>query len=383
MSGPGTAGEPPEDTPSGLPRDSDARFALGDAIAVTIARNGAHQPVAVWVTTEEVRAAELDLEEVEVEKATRMSGEMQPFPHPIERPAASVGADGTVTIGFVGLAEGGESVYLTRWDRRAATSPENISGPPRPETVLVHATTDPAGEPVLAWLESSTLSIGVSAEGTIIEEENVDELTCDCCNPAPVALENELFVAYRDFDRVDGEVVRDVVALSRDGSGWTGPTAIADDHWFIDACPFSGPSAIVADDALVVAWMDGRQTVHPDQANSTVWVDRSEDGGHTFGADLAVTSGGLHRWPVMARDEAGAIHLVWETQGPEGGLSYSRSEDGGRSFTEPVLIVERDPEAGSPTSPSVIVHDDRLLVSWADGSGGHIAVWSIGENGSR
>jgi hypothetical protein len=104
----------------------------------------------------------------------------------------------------------------------------------------------------------------------------------------------------------------------------------------------------------------------------------------TFGTDLAVTDEGIHRWPVMAVDEeAGTIHLVWETQGAEGGLSYATSDDGGRTFSDPVLLVERDADAGSPTSPSVIVHEGRLLVSWADGSGGHIAVWAIGENQVR
>lgn len=372
--------------PSGsldLPKDPDLVLDMPDAVAAYIATNGVEDPIAVWTTHDGVIAAVVDLDRGELTHQTHISDELIPFPHPIERPAATVSPDGQATIAFIALAEGGESVYLTRWDRQKADTPEAISGPPRPETVLVHATTDSDREPVLAWLETATLSVGVSEDGAIVEEEEVDDLTCDCCNPVPVFFDDALFVAYRDFDQVDGEVVRDVVAMARDADSWRGPVAIADDHWFIDACPFSGPSVAVTDGGLVVAWMDARQSVHPDQAGTTIWVDRSEDGADSFGDDLAITTEGIHHWPVMAVDEAGTIHLVWETQGAEGGLSYATSDDGSRTFSDPVLLVERDADTGSPTSPSVIVHEGRLLVSWAAGSDGHIAVWAIGENGNR
>ena len=370
------------DSSSGL-ANPEVGLRMADAVTVYLATNADHPPVALWVTPDRVMAAEIDLDAGELAGESEVSGGIAPFAHPIERPAAVVSADGEVTIAFIGSGGDGESVHLTRWDRRAATPPMQVSGPPRPETVLVHATNDPGGEPLLSWLEDSTLSVGSSQGGTMVEEENVDDLTCDCCNPAPISVGDSLLVAFRDLEHVDGGVVRDVVATSRTVSGWTETVPIADDHWFIDACPFSGPSAVETGERLVVAWMDARQSVHPNQAGTTIWVDRSDDAGVTFGNDLAVTDEGIHRWPVMAVDEAGTIHLVWETQGAEGGLSYATSDDGGRSFSDPVLLVERDADAGSPTSPSVIVHEGRLLVSWADGTDGHVALWTIGENQAR
>jgi hypothetical protein len=128
---------------------------------------------------------------------------------------------------------------------------------------------------------------------------------------------------------------------------------------------------------MVVAWMDARQVAHPNQDSSTIWVDRSSDGGATFGKDLALTNGGFHRWPVIAVDDQEHLHLVWVTQGVEGGIVYSRSMDGGRSFGDTLTLVSYSEEAGSPRAPSVSVVDGRLFLTWADNNGGNVAAWPI------
>jgi hypothetical protein len=247
---------------------------------------------------------------------------------------------------------------------------------------MVHLTLTGDDRPVLSWLEDSTLSVATDSGSGLVELESVDDLTCDCCNPAPSVVGDSLVVAYRDFDMVEGEVTRNVVAVrSADGgASFEPPIPVADDDWLISGCPFSGPSIVETAGDLVVAWMDARQSVHADQAATTIWVDRSTDGGATFGTDLAVAAGGVHRWPVMAVDGNGVIHLVWETQGIDGGLSHASSADAGRSFTEPRVIVDRElNDGGPPVSPSVVAHGDRLIVTWADSDGGYVGVWALGD----
>jgi hypothetical protein len=78
----------------------------------------------------------------------------------------------------------------------------------------------------------------------------------------------------------------------------------------------------------------------------------------------------------MAVDDSGIIHIVWETAGSDGGLSYVWSGDGGASFSEPALIVART-DSGAPGSPSLIFDDGYLVLTWADGVGGQVAVWEV------
>ena len=348
--------------------------AIPDAVAIGLAVEGDQPPVVAWTMSGGVGVARLEGSGALTNSDVR--SDVEPFAHPIERPAVGLRPDGTIDLAFTAFAADGGSVYYTTMPGELAAKP--ISGTPRPETNLVHLSYDSTGTLLLAWLEDSTLSVAYG-DPEPVEVELVDDLTCDCCNPVPVTVGGHPLVAYRDFELIDGEVVRDVAVIRSTGTfeSFETPQVIADDHWYINACPFSGPSAVeTSDGALLVAWMDARQSVHPGQSDSTIWVDRSDDGGVSFGTDLAVTDGGLHRWPVMAVDGTGAVHLVWETQGSAGGLSYSASFDSGHTFTEPRLLVDES-VSRNPTSPSVVAHDEKLFVSWTDSEGGHVAAWSL------
>lgn len=361
--------------PSGLVGEPAFVTPLEEAVTVNVAAGP--RTVVAWITHDDVSVATVDVSTGALTDVAKINGDLTPFAHPIERPAIRVVGEGDVDVAFTALAGDGATVYFSD----DLSRPEPISGPPRPETNLVHMTTTPDGSPLLAWLEDSTLSVARSVGATLTESEGVDDLTCDCCNPVPVVTDDSLVVAYRDRDTVDGEIVRNVAAIrSLDGgASYESPVAVADDDWFLSGCPFTGPDLIEVEGALVVAWMDARQSVHPNQADSTIWVDRSLDGGATFGTDQAVAADGRHRWPVMTVDSSGLVHLIWETQGPEGGLSYAWSDDQGVTFSEPELLVDRAMSDGrAPTSPSVVYHDGHVVVTWTNGVQGYVAAWSIG-----
>lgn len=79
-------------------------------------------------------------------------------------------------------------------------------------------------------------------------------------------------------------------------------------------------------------------------ANRTVGVWRTEDGGRTFTAPVAVTGqGALDRpWLATERRRPRALHVVW-SEGTDPrlttALGYARSDDGGRTFETPRTIV--------------------------------------------
>ena len=353
---------------------------IPDAVAVNVASRDGHRPVLAWSTEEGVMVATLDTSSRELEPSRQVNGDVEPFAHPIERPAVAVLPDGSVLVAFTAFVENGGSVFLTHLTGNSIPDPTSISGQPEPETNLVHITADGNGDVFLAWLEDSTLSVARTDGDVTSEVELVDDLTCDCCNPAPVLVDNALAVPYRNYDVIDGRVVRDVASVRSLDGGLTfeETVPVADDHWILDACPFSGPAAVQVDGTLVVAFMDARQSVHADQTSSSIWVDVSHDRGATFGADLKVSTDGINRWPVMAVDDNKTIHLIWETQGRDGGLTYARSTDTGASFSTPFILLPAAATSGSPGSPSLTHHDNQLVVTWTDREGGHVGIVELG-----
>ena len=353
---------------------------LPDAISVNVATNGTSEPVVAWTERESVQVARLDVDSFALGSPVDVSGDLVPIAHPIERPAISIGPDGVVHTAFTSFVESKGTVHYVDLVGDEPTTLIQISGDPQPETNLVHMTAAD-NAPTLAWLEDSTLSVAPQRNGRPFEIEQVDDLTCDCCNPVPIRLDDRLAIAYRNLERSGDGTIRDVVVTTTDddGDSFAEPVLVADGHWYLEGCPFSGPSVAQVDDTLVVAWMDGRQSLHPDQDSTTIWVDRSADRGATFGEDLAITDDGeIHRWPVVAIDAGGTTHLIWETQtGDSAGISYSRSDDAGATFTAATSLVSNTAESGARRTPSVIVHGEQLIVSWLGREGGHVVVFPI------
>ena len=351
---------------------------IHDAIAINVAGNGSNDPVVSWSADDAVRVARLDLDSFALGPPIVASGDLTPIGHPIERPAVSVGDDDVVHVAFTSFIGSDGSVFYVDVIGDQPTDPISISGAPRPETNLVHMTlADEA--PTLAWLEDSTLSVAPPVDGAPQEIEEVDDLTCDCCNPVPVRIGDQLTVAYRNQEHTADGIIRDVWAVTSPdgGTSFEDPVPVADDHWFLDGCPFSGPAVIRVGDDLLVTWMDGRQSLHPDQDATTIWVDRSTDGGTTWGSDLAITDSGIHRWSSLAVDARGTVHLLWETQATDGGISYSSSTDAGVTFGPPAALIPNTPASGLKRAPSMFIHGEHLLVTWVDRTGGHVTALDL------
>jgi hypothetical protein len=152
---------------------------------------------------------------------------------------------------------------------------------------------------------------------------------------------------------------------------------VADEPWYLDACPLSGPTLARRDDDLLISWMDARQVLHPDQSSSSIWFDTSSDGGKTFGMDMRLTEDeATYRSPAMAVDPAGTIHLVWERRTPDAAtLQYTRSEDAGATFAQADTLVEGDEQSGAPREVALVATAGQRIVSWIDSDGGHVGIW--------
>jgi hypothetical protein len=280
---------------------------------------------------------------------------------------------------FVAWITAAGSVRLANLVDGEIVSSAVISGEVRNETALVQMIITGEGERVISWLEDSTLS--VAAGEPLVEHEMVDDLTCDCCHPVPVQVGDEIGIGYRDLEHRSDGVVRDITFINGSIAGelFTAPVEVADEPWFLDACPLSGPTLALGTDGLYISWMDARQSIHPDQSSSSIWFDSSGDRGRTFGTDIRLTSDeATYRTPAMAVDPRETIHLVWERRTPEEAtLEYTTSTNGGKSFAETRALVQGDEESGVPREAAIVVGGEQMLVSWADGEGGHVGLWPL------
>lgn len=172
------------------------------------------------------------------------------------------------------------------------------------------------------------------------------------------------------------------VARSTDGGRTFGPSVVVDR----DACPCCRTSlAHAPDGTLYVAW----RKIYDGDVRDVV-VARSTDGGATFTAPIRVHAdnwvypGCPHVGPSLAVDSAGVLHVVWYT-GAEGhaGLYLARSQDGARSFGQPVKLTGA---AGFvPVSHArMAAHGDAVWLAWEDRAvaGGRVHLSRCGSDGS-
>ena len=304
----------------------------------------------------------------------------------VVRPALAWRSEGGLSAAWVEMLAGQSKVRAAFSDDGGETfsTPETIATTSEPETTMASVTFNAAGNPLVVWLQNSTLQMAATAGNgaDFTAPQQLDDLVCECCQPQPLAVEGMVFVAYRNLVRNgSGAASRDVhVLASADGGATFGePVAVADGTWLIDACPIAGPALAAHEGTLYAAWMDGR---HDDGTftHTDVWVAASTDGGASFGANTRVNSieGQYNGQPAMASDGSGRLHLAWEAD--EAGASvihYAFSDDGGQTFSPAHVIASSAEMAGSARlGQAVLAVSDtgRIYIGWTDALGVHLTM---------
>lgn len=128
-----------------------------------------------------------------------------------------------------------------------------------------------------------------------------------------------------------------------------------------------------------VAWQDHRDH----ELNGRIYVDRSRDGGRTWGTDHAISTvfppGTKQRDPAIAVDPiTGTIYVAWlDTRyGDVGAIVCARSVDGGASFETPVLLTTG--WGYPPRKPTMgIGPAGQVYVAWYEHTGGDTVRFTV------
>ncbi len=145
----------------------------------------------------------------------------------------------------------------------------------------------------------------VDADGTIVNDMELDGRTCECCTTGMAIATRGPLIAYRDHS-MDG--IRDISYVRRVMTEWTSPKLVHADGWKIDGCPVNGPQVDAIGDRVTVAWFTAANE------KQRVYVAFSDDGGATFAAPIVVDEGKpAGRVDVVMLDERTAL-VSWLEQ---------------------------------------------------------------------
>lgn len=113
----------------------------------------------------------------------------------------------------------------------------------------------------------------VTQNGEIVNDRELDAMTCECCQTSITDSPEGPIVVYRD--RSEDEI-RDIYITKSILGEWDEPKAVNNDNWKINGCPVNGPKVISNLNKLAVAWFTISKGI------PTVNVALSDDLGSTF-----------------------------------------------------------------------------------------------------
>lgn len=194
----------------------------------------------------------------------------------------------------------------------------------------------------------------IGLDGSITEESELDNRTCDCCQTSgAITSEGPVFV-YRDRSELE---VRDIFITRKLNGKWSNPAPIAHDNWNISGCPVNGPRADAISNNLAIAWYTAANN------QSKVKVVFSKDAGKSFGEPITVDAQfPLGRVDLTMLNESTAI-VSWLTKEGDFTLIKARKVFKNGTMDPPIVISETSDSRGSGF-PQMEKVGDEVYFAW-------------------
>lgn len=194
----------------------------------------------------------------------------------------------------------------------------------------------------------------IGLDGTITEEAELDNRTCDCCQTGGAITSKGPVLVYRDRSELE---IRDIYITRKVNGKWTPPAPIAQDNWNIAGCPVNGPKADALDEALGVAWFTAAD------GQSQVKVIFSNDAGETFGQPITLDQTmPLGRVDLVMVDKQSAM-VSWLTQ--ENGKTVIKAQKVfTNGTTETPVIISKTSESRGSGFPQMAKVENEIYFAW-------------------
>lgn len=119
-------------------------------------------------------------------------------------------------------------------------------------------------------------------DGKVVNEWELDDRVCDCCQTSAAMTVNGPVVVYRN--RTEAEI-RDMAIVRLIDGQWTKPEIIHADDWNIAGCPVNGPSIAADNKSVAVTWFTASG------GNPMVKLAFSTDAGNSFSTPITISEG--------------------------------------------------------------------------------------------
>ena len=215
---------------------------------------------------------------------------------------------------------------------------------------------DHGGDPQASGM--TLRSAVIDADNTLLEEQEIDGLICDCCQTDVAVTSDGPVAVYRDRTV---EEIRDIYVARHTGGRWQAGKALHDDNWQIAGCPVNGPAIAARGADVAAAWFSV-----PDEGPA-VQIRFSRDSAATFGPamKLAAESALGHVDVVMLDDGSAVVSWLQASAAGRGSLVIRRVTSEGA--TGPVLTVANSAPARSV--PQLAIAGDDLVLVWTEAKG--------------
>ncbi|HKZ48828.1 MAG TPA: exo-alpha-sialidase [Thermoplasmata archaeon] len=289
-------------------------------------------------------------------------------------PAIAVNASGTIYLAWEDGRFGGGEIYFARSiDGGVSWSTPNrkINDATHPGGAYPSIAVTPNGTVVLAWAGPSVdplrsdfdIYTARSTSGgqtwSPTQQVNTDSGGVSQYRPSlAVGPAGDILLAWSD-NRGGGALHTYTSRSMDEGQTWTDPNIR------VSPSP-SGqddPAALVGPTGLGAAWIDSRN-------NLQIFFATSADG--TAWSETFVSDGGwMTATPSLAAD-GGTLYLVWQEDPgtgypPRWEVHFSRSDDGGVSWTPDTRLPDAPPEPVDQQDPTVAVSAEGMIyVGWMD-----------------
>ncbi|HEX6058355.1 MAG TPA: sialidase family protein [Gemmatimonadaceae bacterium] len=186
--------------------------------------------------------------------------------------------------------------------------------------------------------------------------------SCPCCRTAVATDPRDPSRAYMSWRTVaPGNVREVVVAASTDGGAtWGAPVRAQRDGWVFEGCPHAGPALRVDSAGRVhIAWWSGKDGA------AGVFYARSDDGARTFGEPVPLGTAAFSRPAhVQLAVDGRDVVAAWD----DGRVEVPRvlvrvSRDGGERFARAITASD---SARIATYPVLTLAGGRLTIAWSE-----------------
>ena len=193
----------------------------------------------------------------------------------------------------------------------------------------------------------------IDADNGLHDEQEIDDLICDCCQTDVAITAQGPVAVYRD--RTAGEIRDTYVARHVDGRWQTG-VPLHEDYWHIAGCPVNGPAIAARGDTVAAAWFSA-----PEQTPA-VRLRFSQDSAVSFGPVFTLATDGAlgHVDVALLGDGSAVVSWLQADPGGRGNLVVRRlTADGDMGAVVPVA-------SGAPARsvPQMAIAGDDLVLVW-------------------